>query len=243
VSRRLLVLAVLVAGAVALVPVASAGAAESAVVRTVSVTATAAVTVPNDSARLSFGVRLERRSRGAALRATSARLRRVIAAVRKIPGVEAGDVKTSRIAVRKVGRDEPAVYRASQGISVILEQAANAGRLVQRGIAAGATGVSGPFYFVGDTEAAETKALGAAFDEAKARAKALAAKAGGRLGQVLEMDEGEIRGLEVVETESATGVKEVYAPPAAAPVPAPPPPTKPGTSKVRATVHVIFELL
>jgi uncharacterized protein YggE len=239
VGRRFLILILLVASATALVPVAPAGAAESAVVRTISVTARASVMVPNDSARLGFGVSVERRSRGAALRVTSAKLRAVIAAARKVPGVEAGDVRTGRISVRKVSRGKQAAYRASQGISVTLEQAANAGKLADRAISAGATGVSGPYFFVGDSEAAAAKALGAAFDKAKARASVLAAKAGGTLGQALEIDEGEISGIvRAGEFLSSSGASvEEKAEPAA------PPPTKPGTSKVSATVHVVFELL
>lgn len=237
-SRRLPVLAALVVGAVALLPAASAGAAEGPVMRTVSVTARAAVTVPNDSARLGFGVSQERRGRGAALRATSAKLRAVIAAARKVPGVEPGDVKTGRISVRRVSRGTKTVYRASQGIGVMLERADNAGKLVDRAIAAGATGVSGPYFFVGDSEAASAKALGAAFDKAKARASVLAAKAGGTLGKALEIDEGEVTGIvrdgELLSGEASFEEKAESAEP---------PPTKPGTSKVTATVHAVFELL
>jgi uncharacterized protein YggE len=242
-SRRgPIVLLLAIATAIALAPAASAIAAEAPIVRTVSVTAKAVIIVPNDSARLGLAVAKERRSRGAALRATSARLRRVIHAVKRVGGVGPGDVKTGRISIRKVSRGERTVFRASQGIGVILELAANAGKLVDRGIAAGATGVSGPYFFIGDTEAAEAKALGAAFDEAKARAKALAAKAGGKIGPALEIDEGELRG-EFLGSSFTKAVNEVYAPAAPPPAPEPPPPTKPGSSKVRATVHVVFELL
>jgi uncharacterized protein len=235
---RHLALLSLAASAIALATAAGAGAAEAPALRTVSVSARAAVTVPNDSARLSFAVSRERRSRGAALRAASAKLSAVIHAVKRFSGVGPGDVRTGRISVRKVSRGNATVYRASQGIGVTLHQADQAGELVAKAVSAGATGVGGPTFFVGDTEAAFSKALGAAFDKAKARAAALAAKAGATLGQALEIDEGELAGEGSGSFDgSSFGGKE------AAPEEAAPPPTKPGTSKVTATVHVVFELL
>jgi uncharacterized protein YggE len=231
--------------ALALLVPASAPAATE---RTVSVTASATLKVPNDSAGLGLSVSRERRSRGAALRTVAGQLRGVIAAVQAIPGVGAGDVTTGRIAVRKAFRGERPVYRASAGVSVILHQPDKAGELVTAAIAAGATGVSGPNFFVGDTEAAFANALVAAFDKAKGRATALATRAGGSLGPAIAIDEGD--GPEL--TPEFT-VKSVPASDCAVSSPAAkrvrtkaacgaPPPTKPGTSTVTATVHVVFAL-
>jgi uncharacterized protein YggE len=248
VSRRSLPVLVLAVLALAVTMPATASAA-----RTVSVTADATLKVPNDSARLSFGVSKERRGRGAALRAASSKLRAVIAAVQKVPGVGPGDVRTGRISFRKTFRGRKAVYRASAGIGVTLHQPDKAGELVGAAIAAGATGVSGPSYFVGDTDAAEAQALAAAFDKAKARAAVLAAQAGATLGPALEIDEGEgaqftpqfdesAKGVSspACGTETVTATKHASA---SACTGAPPAPTKPGTSTVSATVHVVFELL
>src|SRR3954454_19011871 len=154
---RTLIPIALLALALGLLGPASAGAAE----RTVSVTAEATLKVPNDSASLGFSVSRERRSRGGALRAVSGGLRGVIAAVEAIPGVGASDVTTGRIAVRKSVRGRRAVYRPAEGIGVTLHQPEKAGELVAAAIAAGATGVSGPDFFVGDSEAAFTAALAA----------------------------------------------------------------------------------
>jgi uncharacterized protein YggE len=234
-----------------LVP-ASAGAA---VERTVSVTADATLQVPNDTASLGFSVSRERRTRGAALRAVSSGLRGVIAAAQGVPGVGDGDVTTGRISVRKSSRGKQVVYRASEGIAVTLHQPDKAGELVSAAIAAGATGVSGPNFFVGDSEAAFTNALAAAFDKAKLRATALATRAGGILGPALTIDEGEGPVLTPQFDGKATptsGCGTTTASPNPAPVTTPvkrasrcttaPPPAKPGTSTVTATVHVIFAL-
>jgi uncharacterized protein YggE len=202
-----------------------------AVERTVSVTGNATQAVPNDTAAMRFSVSKERSSRAAALQIASARLRAVIAAVQKIPGIESGDVTTGQISIRKVTRDERAVYRASEGIGVILHQPDHAGEATSAAVAAGATGTGGPRFFPGDPEAAYNSTLLIAFDRAQARASALAARAGAKLGPAISIDEGS----EIVPNEPslAKGAEGVAAPT---------PPTKPGSSTVAATVHVVFAL-
>src|SRR5882757_1585509 len=227
-----LALAALVATC-ALLP-AAAGAATG---RTVAVTASATVKVPNDTARLGFGVKREKKTRGAALQATAKGLRKVIAAVKVFPGVGEGDVRTGRINVRPIQKGKVTVYRATEGISVTLHEPSKAGELISKALAAGATGVSGPSFSVGNEEAAFAKVLAAAFVKAKERAAVLATQAGAGLGAALTIEEGEgaeFIGPRTFEAESvsggAKGVKE------------PTPPTTPGTSTVKATVHVVFEL-
>ena len=100
-SRRTPVPILIVTLALALLAPASAGAA---IERTVSVTASATLKVPNDSASLGFSVSQERRTRGAALQAVSGKLAAVVATVQATPGVGAGDVTTGRITVRKTFR-------------------------------------------------------------------------------------------------------------------------------------------
>jgi uncharacterized protein YggE len=244
---RVPLLLALVALAAALLAPASAGAVE----RTVSVTASATLKVPNDSAGLGFSVSKERRSRGAALRAVSAKLRGVIAAVQGIPGVGDGDVTSGRISVHRSFRGERPVYSASEGIAVILHQPDKAGELVSAAIGAGATGVRGPTFFVGDTETAFADALGAAFDKAKLRATALATRAGATLGPALVINEGGGAELSPEFDQAAKGAPASGCATATAPTPikraaprcaAAPPPTKPGTSTVTATVGVVFAL-
>ena len=215
--------------------------------RTVSVTAEATVKVPNDTAGLSFSVSRERRTRGAALQAVSNGLRGVIAAVQATPGVGPGDVRTGRISVRKVLHGAGVIFRAGEGIGVTLHQPDKAGELVTAAIGAGATGVSGPNFFVGDSELAFVQALAAAFDKAKLRANALAVEAGATLGPAISIDEGS--GAELVPQATAKASPTAgctTASPVAKRVSSrctgAPPPVKPGTSTVTATVHVVFAL-
>jgi uncharacterized protein len=219
--------------ACALLP-AVAGAATG---RTVAVTAKATVKVPNDTAKVGFGVKRERKTRGAALQATAAGLRQVIATAGAFPGVGEGDIRTGRIDVRPVQKGKVTVYRATEGIQVTLHEPAQAGELIAKGLAAGATGVSGPSFGVGNEEEAFGKALAAAFTKAKERATILAGQAGAKLGEALTIEEGEGAEFVAPQFKAAETTSE-----AAGGEAEPTPPTKPGTATVRATVHVIFEL-
>jgi uncharacterized protein YggE len=199
--------------------------------RTVSVHGTATQKVPNDTASLGFSVSKERKTRKAALQAVAVHLRSVIAAVQKTPGIGTGDISTGEISVRKTTMGKRTLYRAAEGIGVILHEPNRAGELVNAAIAAGATGTRGPNFFAGNPELAFNDALLAAFAQAKAKATALATSAGASLGQVLSIEEG----TEVSETTPVNaGAKGVEA--------APSPPVKPGNSTVTATVRVVFAL-
>jgi uncharacterized protein YggE len=224
-----------------------APAAAIAQERTVSVNGSVTQQVANDSAAVGFSVSKERETRGAALRAVAQRLRAVIAAVQTIPGVGAGDIATGSISVSKVFVGKKAAYRAGEGIHVILHQPDNAGELVSVAVRAGATGINGPDFFVGNPAAAYDMALSAAFDQAKERAATLAARAGATLGPAISIEEG--GGVEsplTPEAKSAPacgGVATTKHSGATASLCAGgTPPVKPGTSTVTATVHVVFAL-
>ncbi|HEX6689062.1 MAG TPA: SIMPL domain-containing protein [Solirubrobacterales bacterium] len=202
----------------------------SALERTVTVRGSATQEVPNDTAGLGFQVAKERSSRAAALRIVAVRLREVIAAVQGIEGVGPGDVATGQISIRKVIRGKRTLYRASEGISVTLHQPERAGETVSTAVAAGATGSSGPRFFAGDPELAYENTLLAAFDQARAKAAALASRAGATLGPAISIEEGS----EVVPDQPTGRSKGALAEPA--------PPVKPGASTVTATVKAVFAL-
>lgn len=205
--------------------------AASAVERTVTVEGAATQQVPNDTAKLGFSVSKERKSRVAALRIVAVRLRAVIAVVQATPGIGPGDVTTGEISVRKVRRGERTLFRASEGVGVVLHQPERAGELVGAAVAAGATGTRGPDFFAGDPEAAYNNTLLAALDQAKAKAAALAERAGAVLGPALSIEEAS----NVVAAEpDAKGGRPLSSEPA--------PPTKPGASTVTARVRVVYAL-
>lgn len=215
--------------------------------RTVSVGGEATVKVPNDSARLGFSVSVVRGKRSAALQSVATRLRSVIAAVQKAPGVGEGDVTTTAISVNRLSRPKGDVFRASEGIRVVLHQPDRAGELVSSAVAAGATGVRGPTFYVGDSTAAYNSALVAALAQARARAAALAAAAGADLGPVISIvEDGEVA-PEFSEdvAKAAPGCGSTGAVPLERSVRrcAVSPPVKPGRTTVTATVHAVFALV
>jgi len=224
---------VLLLSVLALLMLALPPATASALDRTIAVQGEATRKVPNDAAGLGFSVTKTRGSKGAALHVVAIRLRAVIAAVKAIPGVGAGDVTTGSISVRRrLTRDGKTRWRASEGIGVVLHQPTRAGEMVAAAIRAGATGTRGPRFFLSDRESAFNGALLAAFDQAKAKATALAAQAGGVLGPTISIEEPREEVVEAVPVSAAVG----------APRARPAPPTKPGTSTVNATVRVVFAL-
>lgn len=208
----------------------TAATTASAQERTISVQGTATQQVPNDTAALGLSVSKERRTRTAALRIVSTRLREVIVTVQSVPGVGPGDVTTGRISLRELTRGKRTVYRASEGISVILHEPDRAGELIAAAIAAGATGTRGPSFFPGNPALAYNGVLVAAFDQAKAKALALAERAGATLGPAISIEEG---------TEAIPGPRS---PAAKSPAAEPSPPVKPGASTVTATIRVVFAL-
>ena len=215
---------------------AGAAAAE----RTVSVTGRATIEVPNDTASIGLGVSVPRPTKSTALRAASARLRKVIVAAQKIPGVGEGDVRTGSISVRRFERGEKVRYGASQGISVTLHEAARAGELIDAAIRAGASGIRGPTFYVGDRQASYDRALAAAFDVAKEKATVLAGRAGAKLGPAVTIVES--GRPPAVPPPAAPATPPPPLPGTKAETVAPPPPTKPSTTTVSATVSAVFAL-
>lgn len=211
-------------------------AGASAQARTIVVSGAATVEVPNDAATMAFGVSKIRKTRQEALRVVANRLRAVIAAVQSVPGIEPTAVTTGRISIREVTRNERTLYRAAEGIVVILRQPELAGELVNVAIAAGATGSRGPSFFASDPELAYRNALLTAFDQAKAKAAALAARAGAILGPALSIEESTQAVPDAPEERTARGPRGPRG------TTAPSPPVKPGTSTVTARVRVVFAL-
>lgn len=207
-------------------------AAANAAERTVSVHAEVERLVPNDAAEVRFGVSKERAGRAAALRIVSRRVRAVIAAAQRVPGVGPGDVTTGSISVRRVERGKQPIYRASEGVTVITHSPESAGDLVAAGVGAGATGTRGPRFFVGDREAAYNAALVEALEKARTKAGLLAAAAGAKLGPAISIVEGgaitPVAGPVSAEVEADKGISA--------------PPVKPGKSTVEASVDATFAL-
>lgn len=207
--------------------------------RKISVSGQSSSLVANDAARLTLGVAATRPTAKGALDAASRQMQRVIGSV-KAGGVAPADIRTQNISVtrlvtrRKGGRTRNRGYRASQSIRVVVRAIDETGAIVQRAVSAGATRVSGPEFFVSNASRSYREALAAAFDDAKADAEVLAARAGGRLGAVLSIEES---------TDSEPVPQAAAAAPSPVASDAPAPPVQAGESQLEASVSVVFELV
>jgi uncharacterized protein YggE len=226
-GQRHLSLAALFAALTALLLLPAAAPAAG----TVSVTGKATLAVPNDTAAVGLGANAVRPTKRAALQVVARRVRAIIAAAQGVPGVGDGDVRTGSVRLGKTRRGARPLWSASQGITVTLHEPERAGELIDAGVRAGAGGVNGPRFFLGDASAAYNTALTAAFDQARAKAQTLAVRAGATLGPVTSITEaGGVEPVPAGQPHSRDEKAESA------------PPTKPSTTTVTATVSVVFAL-
>jgi uncharacterized protein YggE len=209
-------------------------------VRTISVTGESSLTAANDTARLGFRVEGRGATRPVALRNSSARLRRVLAALERL-GVADGDLRTRgvRVARRRDrrGRKLPG-YIASSGVTAVVRDVTRTGAVIDAAVAAGAASVDGPTFFIDDPQALLRRALVGAFSDARSKAAALAAEAGLTLMQAISIRESTFVPSETdfFGNDDAGGGGGGGR--AQTPRPAP---TEPGRSRISGTVYVVFE--
>lgn len=218
-----------------------AGTATAEPPRTVAVTGTATLQVPNDLATFRFGIEATRRSSSAALSAAAVRTRAVIAAMGPL-GIAPADVTTGQTTVERVTRllrpgstVRVVEYIARASVVVMVRNVPIAGQVSTAAVAAGATSVSGPSFTASDPSETARQALAAAFADAQAKAARLAAAAGVDLGGPLTIREG-------VDVSTPNQPASQEAPDSGTARPRTPPPTRPGTSTVTANVSVVFEI-
>ncbi len=235
IARRCLALAVLILAL-------SATPAAADTPRTITVTGSATLTVPNDLATVSFGVRTARRTTSDALSATSARLRSVIARLGSL-GIAPADLATGTIDVQRTTRPlrpgskaQVVEYVASASVRATIRDVPRTGEITSAAVAAGATSVDGPSFTAADPSETARQALAAAFADARAKAQRLADAAGIDVGDPVSIQEGTPN----IEASPQSGVAPSTQ---GAPTrPRVPPPVRPGRSTVSATVTVVFEI-
>jgi uncharacterized protein YggE len=206
--------------------------------RSISVTGEGSIRAANDTARVGFRVEARGATRPVALRRSSARLRDVLAAIGRL-GVEDPDLRTRGVTVLRRrdrrGRKLPG-YIARGGVTAIVRDVSRTGAVVDAAVAAGATSVEGPRFFIDDPNAALHRALVAALRDARTKAAALAAEAGLTLGQAISIREStfvpaesDLIGFDEDSGGGGGGGRRVAAP------------TEPGRTRVFGTVYVVFE--
>jgi len=191
----------------------------------ITVTGTGTVQSVPDQAQFSLGVQTNGPTAREALAANSERMRRVLAAL-FAAGVVKGDVQTQDVSVSKSYPGNG--YSAANSVSVTIRQLAKAGSILDAASNAGANDIYGPTLTRSDQEGLQAKALGAAVDNARAKARVLAEAAGVRLGSVTAITEG---GNEPVPVYEAAFAQR-----------APSAPIEPGKQQTSATVRVTFAI-
>ncbi|MEX2465160.1 MAG: SIMPL domain-containing protein [Gaiellaceae bacterium] len=188
-------------------------------------------TVP-DVADWSFGVQSDADTASAALNAASEATRRIVDALRDA-GIDKDDVQTEQVSLYPRTTDDGRAvigYTASSTVHATIRDLGKAGSVIDAAVGAGANQIYGPTLRVSDSRAQYRAAVDAAFDDAKARAEALAAKAGVTLGGPIA----------IVESGGAPPVfaeGERLAADAAQGVP-----IEPGTQEIGATLTVTFAI-
>lgn len=220
---------------------APAAAQEQAAVTGISVVGEAQGFADNDIAGFRFGVTIRRKTPAAALRRASARSAAIVAAMRDA-GIADADLRTDVVRVRRsdrtVGKGRRArrvrSYVATNVVRVTVRRIADAGRIVDRAVRAGATGVSGPSFEASAFDEAYRRTLAAAYADARAKAQRLADEAGVVLGPPVRIRESGADDFDPAPAQSG-GEDQAAAGEVATPV-------EPGRSRVFATVAVVFSI-
>jgi uncharacterized protein len=191
----------------------------------INVTGTGTVQSVPDEAQFSLGVESTGPTAREALAANSERMRRVLASL-FAAGVAKGDVQTQDVSVSRSYPDNG--YSADNSVSVTIHELQKAGSILDAATNAGANDVYGPTLTRSDQDALQAKALRAAVDDARAKARILAEAAGVRLGSVTAIAES---GGEAMPVYAADLAKR-----------APSAPIEPGRQQTQATVQVTFAI-
>lgn len=243
--------AVAVLAAAAVAPPAAAqerNVIERSAVPVITVSGTGEVRQTPDEATVRLGVTAQADDAAAAQREASETANRILAAVAAL-GVEESAIQTSRLVLDPVYSQpgpeerrgdrpyEPRIvgYRASNVVSVTLDDLDRVGPVIDAAVGAGANEVQGVDFRLRNDQAARQRAVANAIADARGTAAAMAAALGVELGPVLEAREG---GAQVYYP-----TMDVRAFRAEAAMAAPPPtPVSPGEVEISARVEVTYRI-
>jgi uncharacterized protein YggE len=221
--RRLLLITILVIAAVAGLAFTTAGSSSS---RSVTTGGHGVVTVVPDEATVDAGVRTQATTAQAALSANAEAMTKVIAALKQV-GVK--QIQTQQVSLYpNTDRKGNVTSFVAQNTVTAISTIANAGKLIDAAVGAGANTVDGPNLSVGSQSALYRRALQLAVQDARAKAKALAAAGGFHVGRVVT----------VSESSTPTPISFGQAPKAAGTST----PIEPGTQDITADVQVSFAI-
>jgi hypothetical protein len=193
--------------------------------KTITVTGDGSITTVPDRATFTFTIETHAKTATAALNQNSNDATAVIAAL-KAAGVTSANLQTSQVSLMPQSSQDGTTilgYIASNSVTA-KTPLANAGKVVDAAVGAGANGVSGPSLDVSDQDSLYRDALHKAVDDAKLKAQSLADAAGLSLGGVVTITEGgSASPLPIADKMSAVGA-----------------PIEAGTQQIQASVTVTY---
>jgi len=193
--------------------------------KTITVTGDGSITTVPDRATFTFTIETHAKTATAALNQNSNDATAVIAAL-KAAGVSSANLQTSQVSLMPQSSQDGTTilgYIASNSVTA-KTPLADAGKVVDAAVGAGANGVSGPSLDVSDQDALYRDALHKAVDDAKLKAQSLADAAGLSLGGALTITEGgSATPLPMTDKMSAAGA-----------------PIEAGTQQIQASVTVTY---
>ena len=207
---------------------ASAATSDTTPPSTITVTGAGTVSSAPQVTVWSFGATAHADAASGAFAAASSTMRKVIEAL-KAQGIAADDMQTQEVSLMVQVSDDGTKtigYAASTSAQVTVRAIDKVGAVVDAAVAAGATDVGGPSFDVAGRDELYRRALGAAVDDATAKARVLAAKAGVTLGRIASLTEG---------SDAVPVSRHDASPQSGAGVP-----IEPGQSEVTASVTAVF---
>lgn len=204
--------------------------------RTVTVTGTAESQEQNQIASFSAGVSAVNDDKNAAIDEVNQKIKDIIETAKSF-GIAAKDIETQNLSVHQdeeafyeegVQKRRPGQWRVNNTISVTLREIERAEELADLLTRSGATNVYGPNFRMDDTQPAEETLLGKAIENAREKAEKIAQASQGQIGQVISVTEGSQAApvYRALETGGFGGGV----------------PLEPGSTTLRKTVTVVFEL-
>jgi uncharacterized protein len=198
----------------------------------ITVNGVGTVTAKPDQAEFTFGVETQGQTADEALAKNSVAVQKVIDAV-KGAGVAASDIQTQQVSVYPRYSDNGQAivgFTATNSVTAKIRDVSKAGAVTEAAVKAGANQVYGPSLRVSDNQAQYRAAVDAAMDDARARAQALAARAGVTLGgPIAIVESGVSYPGPVYDRAMAAGAESAM-------------PIEPGIDQISAALTVTFAI-
>lgn len=205
----------------------------------ISVTGNGKVTLTPDRVSFTIGVETVAPTVADATRLNNDQTAKVLAALKRAGATDA-EIRTTNFSIypqyEYIENRRPNLvgYQVSNNITVTKNNPAEAGKLLQAAIDAGANNASGLSFTVSDQTRGRDEGLRSAFTDARQKAQVLAQSAGRTLGRAVQITEGSAPmmvppPMPMYERAAAANLKQDVA-------------VSPGSTELNFTVSVLFEL-